>query len=150
MNTVQPIIISDNRLMLFYSAFIHHMLYASFVAVYRAIPFVAYDMWNVESNLKAQHYYTEIFIHSFLLVSAWRGIPSASFWCIWFKYDLDKSTMHPKFNPTRVRTHDLLIMTVHFMSLRCLPLPLDHQGFDVIMQNIENGWVTEASNDIVH
>ena len=28
--------------------------------------------------------------------------------------------MHPKFNPTWVRTHDLQIITVHFMSLRCL------------------------------
>ena len=29
----------------------------------------------------------------------------------------DKSTMHPKFDLTRVQTHDLQIMTVHFMSL---------------------------------
>ena len=27
---------------------------------------------------------------------------------------------HLKFDPTRVRTHDLQIMTVHFMSLRRL------------------------------
>ena len=26
--------------------------------------------------------------------------------------------MHPKFDPTGVRTHDLKIMTVHFMSVR--------------------------------
>ena len=29
-----------------------------------------------------------------------------------------RSTMHPKFDPTGVRTHDLRIITVHFMSLR--------------------------------
>ena len=31
----------------------------------------------------------------------------------WFKYDLCKGIMHPKFDPTGVRTHDLQIMTVH-------------------------------------
>ena len=33
----------------------------------------------------------------------------------WFKYDLDRSITHPKFDWTRVRTHDLQIMesTVH-------------------------------------
>ena len=30
----------------------------------------------------------------------------------------DRSTMHPKFDPTGARTHDLQIMTVHFKSLR--------------------------------
>ena len=28
--------------------------------------------------------------------------------------------MHPTFNPNGIRTHDLQIMTVHFMSLRRL------------------------------
>ena len=37
---------------------------------------------------------------------------------------------HPKFDPTGVRTHDLQIMTVHFMSLRCLLQPLGHQWVD--------------------
>ena len=32
----------------------------------------------------------------------------------------DRSTTHFKFDPTGVRTHDLQIMTVHFMSLRRL------------------------------
>ena len=32
----------------------------------------------------------------------------------------DRSTTHPKFNLTGVQTHDFQIMTVHFMSLRCL------------------------------
>ena len=32
----------------------------------------------------------------------------------------DRTTTHPKFDPTGVRTHDLQIMTVHFMSLRRL------------------------------
>ena len=31
----------------------------------------------------------------------------------------DRSTTHPKFDPTGIRTHDLQIMTVHFMSLGC-------------------------------
>ena len=35
---------------------------------------------------------------------------------------LDRSTTHPKFDPTGVRTHDLQIMTVYFMSLRRLLL----------------------------
>ena len=35
----------------------------------------------------------------------------------WIKYDLDRRTTHPKFDPTGVQTHDLQIMTVHFMSL---------------------------------
>ena len=33
---------------------------------------------------------------------------------------LDRNTMHPKFDLTGVQTHDLQIMTVHFMSLRRL------------------------------
>ena len=32
----------------------------------------------------------------------------------------DTSTTHPKFDPTGVRTYDLQIMTVHFMSMRRL------------------------------
>ena len=39
----------------------------------------------------------------------------------------DRSTMHPKFNLNGIRTHDLQIMTVHFMSLRHLLEPLGHQ-----------------------
>ena len=46
---------------------------------------------------------------------------------IWIKYDSDRSTTHPKFGPTGVRTHDLQIMTVHFMSLRRLLYPRGHQ-----------------------
>ena len=37
-----------------------------------------------------------------------------------FTYDLDRSITHPNFNMSKVRTHDLQIMTVDFMSLRCL------------------------------
>ena len=40
---------------------------------------------------------------------------------VWFKYDLDRSTMHAKFDPTEVWTHDLQIMTAPFMSLTCSP-----------------------------
>ena len=29
-----------------------------------------------------------------------------------FKYNLDRSTTHPKFDPTGIQTHDLQIMTV--------------------------------------
>ena len=32
----------------------------------------------------------------------------------------DRNTMHLKFDPTGVQTHDLQIMTVHFMSQRLL------------------------------
>ena len=34
----------------------------------------------------------------------------------------DRSTKHTKFDLSRVRTHDLQIITAHFMSLRCLTL----------------------------
>ena len=44
-----------------------------------------------------------------------------------FKYDLGQKYYGPKFNPTRVRTHDLQIMTVHFMSIRRLLKPPIHQ-----------------------
>ena len=30
----------------------------------------------------------------------------------WFKFDLDRSTMHPKFEPTGIRIHDLQIMDI--------------------------------------
>ena len=39
---------------------------------------------------------------------------------LWIKYDLDRSTTHPNFDPTGVQTHDIQVMTVHFMSLRLL------------------------------
>ena len=39
----------------------------------------------------------------------------------------NRSTTHPKFDLTRVQTHDLQIMTVHFMSLRRLLSQLCHQ-----------------------
>ena len=42
------------------------------------------------------------------------------FWYFWIKYDLGQKYYVPKFDPTEVRTHDLQIMTVHFMSLRHL------------------------------
>ena len=32
----------------------------------------------------------------------------------------DRSTTHPKFDPTGVRTHDLQIMTVHFIFWRAI------------------------------
>ena len=34
-------------------------------------------------------------------------------------YYLDRSITHAKFDPTGIRTHDLQVITVHFMSLRC-------------------------------
>ena len=33
-------------------------------------------------------------------------------------HGLNRSITHPKFNPTMIPTHDLQIMTMHFMSLR--------------------------------
>ena len=38
----------------------------------------------------------------------------------WFKYDLDRSTTHPEYDPTGVWTHDLHIKTWDFMWLRRL------------------------------
>ena len=51
-------------------------------------------------------------------VSLLTDLPEAVFLYFWFKYDLGRCTMHPKFDPTGVRTHDLQITTVHFMSLK--------------------------------
>ena len=48
-------------------------------------------------------------------------------WHFGFKYNLDRGTTHPKFDPTRVQTLDLQIFTVHFMSLRHILAPLGHQ-----------------------
>ena len=46
--------------------------------------------------------------------------------------------MHPKFDPLGIRTHDLQIMTVHFMSLRCL-LYCDHSAIsDLESMNVRN------------
>ena len=40
-------------------------------------------------------------------------------WCyIWFQSDLDRRTMHPKIWPNQIRTHDLWIMTGHFLQMR--------------------------------
>ena len=41
-----------------------------------------------------------------------------------FKYDQGQKCYAPRFDPTRVQTHDLQIMTVRFMSLRHLLQPL--------------------------
>ena len=40
---------------------------------------------------------------------------------IWFKYDLVRSTMHPTFEPTGIRTHDLQIMTAHVLTMEQYP-----------------------------
>ena len=37
-------------------------------------------------------------------------------WSFWFKYGLDRTTTHPKFDLTGVRTRDLQIMTVGYFS----------------------------------
>ena len=55
----------------------------------------------------------------------------------WFKYDLDRSTIHLQFDLTGVRTHDPRSWTVHFMSPRRSPSPLGDQGGSKSMQ-IEN------------
>ena len=34
-------------------------------------------------------------------------------------YDIDRSTTHPKFDPTRVRTHDLQIVNITFHIPEC-------------------------------
>ena len=38
----------------------------------------------------------------------------------WFKHELGQKNPIPQVRPERVRTHDILIMTVQFMSLRRL------------------------------
>ena len=40
---------------------------------------------------------------------------------VWFKYSLDRSTPHPKCDPTGVRTHDLKIMNIR-KSFLFLPM----------------------------
>ena len=35
-------------------------------------------------------------------------------------YNFDRNTTRPKFDPTRVHTHVLQIMTIHFMLMRRL------------------------------
>ena len=45
----------------------------------------------------------------------------------WFKYNLDRNAMHPKFDLTWVRTHDLQIMNSTFHVPEMLS-PLDHRG----------------------
>ena len=45
-----------------------------------------------------------------------RFVTSTIKWYFQFKYN----SMHPEFTSTAVRTHDLQIMAVYFMSLRCL------------------------------
>ena len=50
-------------------------------------------------------------------VDAWCSTKISIFW---IKYDLGRSTTHPKFDPTGIQTHDLQIMTAHFMSLKHL------------------------------
>ena len=62
---------------------------------------------NLESNR----------IHNFYYLSSTAVHTNIYFW---FKYDLDRSIMHPQFVLTGVQTHDLQIITVHFMSLRRL------------------------------
>ena len=56
--------------------------------------------YHISSHLILSHTFLLYFILH--LVQVWQG----------------RSTTHPKFDPTWVRTHDLQIMTVHFMSLR--------------------------------
>ena len=56
-----------------------------------------------------------------ILIYFFQGVLIVLFIYFWFKYDLgEKYYMDPNFDPTRVQTHDLQIMTVHFMSLKRL------------------------------
>ena len=45
----------------------------------------------------------------------------------WFKYDLDRGTMHPQFDQTGLRTYDLQIMNIAF-HVPVMSLPLGQQG----------------------
>ena len=51
----------------------------------------------------------------------------------WFKFDLGQKYYTPqvRIDATRVRPHDLQIITVHFMSLRCLLLGQKYQAAQV-------------------
>ena len=63
-------------------------------------------------------------LHKLLSLYYWNGLgnldslSSNKEVCFWFKSNLDRRST-PKFNLTRVQTHDLSIMTDHFMPLRC-------------------------------
>ena len=46
----------------------------------------------------------------------------------WFKYDLHRSTSHPKYNPTGVRTHDLPTMDSTFHVPEMLTLTTEPPG----------------------
>ena len=63
-----------------------------------------------------------------------------------FKYNLDRSTTHPKLQPIEVQTHDLQIMTVHFMPLRC---PFCHSAIRDFCQSNYNHNVLNLAN-LIH
>ena len=64
-------------------------------------------------NVLEQHKTQTLYLYAVILAPAKKNMFNSS--TTW-----DRSTTHPKFDPTRVRSHDLQIMTVHFMSLRRL------------------------------
>ena len=47
---------------------------------------------------------------------------------LWFKYDLDRSTLHPKFESTGVRAHDLQIIDTTFHVPQTLVLTAEPSG----------------------
>ena len=64
--------------------------------------------------------------------------------------DWERSTKHPKFDPTGVRTHDLQIMTAHFMSLRSKTIVFyDQQHFALICLMINNNNNNNNNNFIL-
>ena len=65
-----------------------------------------------DNNLYLQLHTTSITLYDCLSAVQLNMFGSSTTW--------DRSTMHPKFDPIGVRTHDLQIMTVHFMSVRLL------------------------------
>ena len=99
--------------------------------------------WKVLSSLTLTY---DIFIHVLVLgyvsynrkevLSNYYSKPSATMLALklhffvvafWFKYGLDSSTTQPKFDPIRVRTHELQIMNCKFHEV-LWSQPLSHQG----------------------
>ena len=63
----------------------------------------------------------------------------------WFKYNLDRSTTHPKCNTTRVWTHDLQIVDSTFYVCKMLVLTTEPSGishFDIVV------WTLFYSDDL--
>ena len=102
-----------------YSASSAFPLFSSFLLLFKApfLPFFNMILCKIIVVLLIS-YFVFCFI-SFCLVT-FHLVWSLSSYIFGSSTTWNRSTTHPKFNPTGVWTHDLQIMTVHFMSLRRL------------------------------